>query len=308
MQEWSSLNSSMRVTATANDASLPSGAYKSNFGKISKLPGLNQGAPYSAAIIWPTPQNGSETFPVLSFAHGTGVGSTNPESAIAYHEVLRFVASFGFIIVAPDSCPAIECAGRFAHDEVTALKAVKENPGLHPSLASADFNKTGVFGHSMGGISTVVSDGGGVAKPYRPADYNIKAAVSMHPCKDTTIHAAGADMPILFTTGSSDSICGSACSDEFYAQVQHPAKALFNIAGASHFEPTYLGDASEKYAIAYWFACHVKGEQCDRVYGSSGKALCEQVPSGRSLAECKMAGAPGTAGNLAAKHQMDLLV
>jgi len=308
MREWSSLNTSTRMTATTNDPSLPSGAYTTHFGKINRLPGLNEGAPYSAAIVWPTPQSSDEKFPILSFAHGTGVGSTNPESAISYHEVLKFVASFGFIIVAPDSCPAIECEGYFAHDQLTALKAVTENPGLHPSLASADFNRTGVFGHSMGGNSAIVADGGGVAKPYKPSDYNVKAAVSMHPCKDSVIQAAGAEMPILFTTGSSDGICGSACSDTFYAQVQHPAKALFNIAGVGHFEPTYLGDASEKYAIAYWFACHVKGEQCDRVYGSSGKALCDQVPSGHSLAECKMEGGPEPAKISPAKGQIDLMV
>jgi hypothetical protein len=308
MREWSSLNTSMRTTATTKDPSLPTGAYTTNFGKINKLPGLNEGAPYSAAIVWPTSQSSDEKFPILTFAHGTGVGSTNPESAIAYHEVLKFVASFGFIIVAPDSCPAIECAGYFAHDQLTALKAVTENPGLHPSLASADFNRTGVFGHSMGGISSVVADGGSAAKLYKPADYNVKAAVSMHPCRDSVIQAAGAEMPILFTTGSSDSICGSACSDTFYSQVQHPAKALFNIAGASHFEPTYLGDASEKYAIAYWFACHIKGEQCDRVYGPSGQALCDQVPSGHSLAECKMEGGPGPVRISPAKSQIDLMV
>jgi len=266
------------------------GPYKANFGKIDKVPGLTKGRPYSAAIVWPTPQSKDEKFPVLSFAHGTLVGSVYPESAVAYKQVFEAVASFGFIIVAPDSCPAVECFSGFSHDQIAALKAVKENPALHPSLATADFTRTGVFGHSMGAMSTIVSDGGGVGKPYKPADYNIKAAVSMHTCQDVGIYAAGADMPILFTTGSSDKICGSGCSDRFYGQVKRPSKVLFNIKGASHFEPSNLGDASERYAIAYWFACHVKGEQCDRVYGTSGKAICDQLPSGHSLTECKVVG------------------
>jgi hypothetical protein len=281
VQEWESLKASEPV-AQADDPSLPLGKYKPNFGKINKLPGLTMGAPYSAAIVWPTPQNENEQFPVLSFAHGTLVGSVYPESATAYKHVFEAVASFGFIIVAPDSCPAIECFSAYSKDQLAALKAVKDDPTLHPSLATADFNKTGIFGHSMGAMSTIVSDG-------KAADYNIKAAVSMHTCSDIGIHSASAQMPILFTTGSADKICGSGCTDLYYPGVK-PSKALFNIKGASHFEPSNLGDASEKYAIAYWFACHIRGEQCDRVYGPSGKALCDQLPSNHSLTDCKVAG------------------
>jgi len=264
----------MRVTATANDPSLPLGAYKPNFGKINRLPGLNQGAPYSAAIVWPTPQSSDEKFPVLSFAHGTGVGSTNPESAISYNQVLKFVASFGFIIVAPDSCPLIECASGFAHDEITALKAVKENPGLHPSLASADFNRTGVFGHSMGGNSAIVSDGGGVAKPYRPADYNIKAAVSQHcgcpsqtgACRD--YGSKGSNVPFMYTNAKGDTIANPAGSTNGYNLAGDGDKIVWMVKGGSHFEPadSYVprlpsgagGANREDLPIALFFACHIR--------------------------------------------------
>jgi hypothetical protein len=290
--EWQSLNVS-ESSALASDPSLPLGKYQTNFGKIYKLPGLTMGGPYSAAIVWPTPQNEDEKFPVLSFAHGTLVGSVYPESATAYKRVFEAVASFGFIIVAPDSCPAVECFSAYSKDQLAALKAVKENPSLHPSLATADFGSTGVFGHSMGAMSTIVSDG-------KASEYGIKAAVSMHTCSDLGIHSASAEMPLLFTTGSADKICGSQCTDLYYPGVK-ASKALFNIKGANHFEPSNTGDASERYAIAYWFACHIKGEQCDRVYGTSGKALCDQLPSGHSLADCKVSGkapspAPSSSG------------
>jgi len=281
IEEWKRLNTSKPI-APAADPSLPLGTYKVNFGKTDKVPGLTMGKPYSAAIVWPTPQNEDEKFPVLSFAHGTLVGSVYPESATAYKQVFEAVASFGFIIVAPDSCPAVECFSRYSKDQLAALKAVKEDPTLHPSLATADFNNAGVFGHSMGAMSSIVSDG-------KASEYSIKAAVSMHTCSDLGIRSAAAQMPILFTTGSADKICGSGCTDLYYPGVK-PSKALFNIKGATHFEPSNLGDASEKYAIAYWFACHIRGEQCDRVYGSSGKALCDQLPSSHSLADCKVSG------------------
>lgn len=204
--------------------------------------------------------------------------------------VLSTVVSRGFIVVAPESCPALECASPFAHDQLATLDAVRNDPSLHPSLKTADFSRTGAFGHSMGAMASMAAGGGTAAKTYRPADHNIKAIVAMHPCQDTFLDAKNIEVPVLFTTGSTDSICADGCAERFYGNVDKASKVLFNIRGAGHFEPSNLGSNAEKDAIAYFLSCWVKGQDCDKVYGSSGKAICQAVTEGHDLTECKVEG------------------
>merc|ERR1719235_3059417 len=102
----------------------------------------------------------------------------------------------------------------------------------------------------------------------------------MHPCQDIYLDAKNIEVPVLFTTGSADSICGSGCASRFYGGVSKTSKVLFDIKGAGHFEPSNLGDNSERYAIAYFLSCWVKGQDCDKVYGSSGKSVCDTVTEG----------------------------
>ena len=73
-----------------------------------------------------------------------------------------------------------------------------------------------------------------------------------------------------------------------------------NAQGASHFEPTGLGDNSEVPAAALFLSCHVKGEHCDKVYaheGTSGWAICDQITEDK-VAECRV-NHPGGAGSSA---------
>jgi hypothetical protein len=271
------------------------GPYKAKFDRIRKIPGLTQGGKTSAVIIYPEEAldaNGNPTgatFPFLSFAHATFIGGTFPATDIAYKTLMNTVVSYGFIVVAPETCSAKECASAFAKDQIATLDACKSDPSLHPALASASFDKVGVFGHSMGAMATIASAGGS-SLGIRPADHNIAAAVSMHPCRDIYELPGKVSVPIMFTTGSADTICADGCAESFYGSVKGD-KVLLNVKGANHFDPTSTGQNREDEAIALFFACWLRGEQCDAVYGPGGQAICGQVTRG-AASECKVSGTP----------------
>jgi len=261
------------------------GPYTVSEGKIPLIPGLTMGRPYNADIVYPKQIKTGEKFPFISFAHGTGARDPINDYKVA----LTTVASYGFVIVASRSCPIIECATPFVHDQLQVITACSQNKTLHPALATADFSIVGVFGHSMGGMSTLAAAGGGLGVD--PSKYNIKAAVSQHPCQDGMDNGRDVKIPIMFTAGSVDKICEDGCSAQFFDAVpsKYP-KILFDIKGADHFEPTNLGNNCEVEAVALFLSCHLRNENCDKVYGSTGKAICSQLPIGHSMFNCTVSG------------------
>jgi len=210
-----------------------------------------------------------------------------------YADDLEIVASYGFIIVAAESCPQFACASRYCADQQQTIRACKGNPGLHSALANASFDAVGVFGHSQGAMSTLGSVGGSKACKF-DASLNIKAAVAQHPCKDGFLDASSVSVPFMFTAGSVDKICADGCSEQYFEQItKSPSKIMFDVKGANHFEPTSYpmkGSLSEVPAVAYFLACWLRNEQCDKVYGSSGQAICDQMPSGAELHDCRVTG------------------
>jgi hypothetical protein len=275
-------------TSNHSYAQLPKGPYAVKTDTITRIPGLSKGGPYAAYIVYAEPQSDGEKFPFISFAHGTTSGGAKLLSEYAVD--LETVASYGFIIVAAESCPEIECFSGYCADQQQTIRACKSNPGLHSALANADFSTVGVYGHSMGAMATLGSIGGSRSCRF-DASLNIKAAVAQHPCWDPTMQASPVTLPIMFTAGSVDSICEDGCSERFFEQItKSSSKIMYDVKGANHFEPTFLGSNSEVPAVAYFFTCWLRNEQCDKVYGSSGNAICGQMPSGSSLHDCRVVG------------------
>merc|ERR1711907_833931 len=68
------------------------------------------------------------------------------------------------------------------------------------------------------------------------------------------------------------------------------SKILFDVAGANHFEPTSFGKNSEVPAVALFLSCHLRNENCDKVYGTDGKAICKQIYAGDTLGDCRVEG------------------
>ena len=70
---------SIMLSATSISFSGPP-PFNVQWGEIQSVPGLSQGEPYSANIVYPfeSPSNYSRRFPLVSFAHGTGGGYNIP--------------------------------------------------------------------------------------------------------------------------------------------------------------------------------------------------------------------------------------
>lgn len=201
-------------------------------------------------------------------------------------------------MVAPDTCSVKACYSKFSADQVATISACKANTTLHPGLTHASFEKVGVFGHSMGGMSSLACAGGSPLG-INPAHYGIAAAVSMHTCQDYLLNrgAGNVAVPILFTAGDADKICADGCAAKFYDSVTYPQKAFLDITNAQHSDPTNMGQNREDEAVALYLSCHLKAEECDKVYGPSGKALCGQVQGGNaSTCEVKGGKVNGVAG------------
>jgi len=253
------------------------GPYEVKRGTIAHIPGLRGGGNTGADIFYAVPKNG-EKLPLISFAHGMG-GSVS-----SYTPSLNFVASFGFVIVAVHSCPFELCL-EFHHDQLQAIVAAKADPSLHPALASVDFSRVGIYGHSLGAMATVGNAG---MQGVDPAKYNIKAAVAEHPCWNPLSDGGkGLEVPILFTAGSKDTTCADECSKRMYQRATKPQSKIFwNIEGATHNGPI---NTLEPPVVAAFLSCWIRNENCDKVYGRSGKEICNQLSSG-TLHDCLVEG------------------
>merc|ERR1711964_278379 len=113
----SNVSTSRRAVTSA---ALPKGPYTVKTGTIAKIPGLSKGGPYSGHVVYAEPKVAGEKLPFLSFAHGTTAGGSRTYSD--YVTDLELVASYGFVIVAPDSCPTIECFSVYSVDQLATIK------------------------------------------------------------------------------------------------------------------------------------------------------------------------------------------
>jgi len=274
------------------ETALPKGPYEVKTGTIENIPGLSLGGPYSAYVIYAVPKKSGEKLPFISFAHGTTAGAARLLSD--YRTDLELVASYGFVIVAAQSCPLKECYSGYCKDQQATIRACAKDRSLHPALANADFSNVGIYGHSMGAMSTLASVGGSDACKY-DSSLNIKAAVSQHVCDEihgpATMDATNITVPVMFTTGTADTSCQDGCAQKFYDQMKHSkSKIMFDIRDINHFDPTNLGPNVEVPPTAYFFSCWLRNEDCDKVYGSSGKEICKQIPFGFSLQQCTVEG------------------
>jgi hypothetical protein len=230
---------------------------------LVNVSGLVAGEYEDAWIIYPY-NTTDMTFPLLSFAHGKTAGGDALKPS--YVNLLTHTASFGFVVIAPRSCPTNYCAD-FYKDQLRCIDAVQE--GLaSPGVNLVDWSRpVGVFGHSMGGAASVISastDG-----------YGIGAAFFLHPYSD---HLRGADkilVPAVHATGSDDKICPSdGVKDGFEANPYHP-KVFAEIEGANHLEPNTVGGLWDPF-VPRMMMCHLNNddEACEVIYGSTSQSLC----------------------------------
>lgn len=110
--------------------------------------------------------------------------------------------------------------------------------------------------------------------------HNVRAVVVQHEgCENGGTPPRRCDSPhapIMFTSGSLDVIGPSAWknTNRAYLSATEVPSVFITLAGAAHV-PVDFDDTEP---IAQFLACWVRGEQsnCDKIFGSTGKAVCQQ--------------------------------
>jgi poly(3-hydroxybutyrate) depolymerase len=200
-------------------------------------------------------------FPIATFGHGMG--------GQIIDDLVESVASLGFVVVAPATSGG-KCDDNHYKDMLHALEGSKAKPSLHEALAHVDWNRSAIFGHSMGGFATILAAAEAMKDP---AKYNVKAIVASHGyIGDATKEAATITIPAMFTTGTEDH--RGAVKGQFDATPGRP-KVLAEVEGAVHMEPAINGRLNP--FDAHFLGCHVAGLQtsCDKVYGGGADDMCQ---------------------------------
>lgn len=190
---------------------------------------------------------GPGPFPLVIFSHGFG-GSGEGAS-----ELLRAIASAGYVVAAPDfpltsegapggpqrgvDAPESQPADvRFIIDELLRLNDGAENPLAH----LIDPGRIGAAGHSMGAGVTM-----GVAFNSCCRDERIRAGVLMAVDPPTTYHGdyfVPPSPPVLVIHGDQDQSLPYAGGRRAYA-LANPPKFFLTVLGGDHDWP-YTGTAS----------------------------------------------------------------
>jgi len=194
-------------------------------------------------------------FPLLGFAHG--LDGQNVLSTYSY--TLNSLASWGYIVVAHEGCPS-------DNQEYKTQEAMMDWAFSH--WTTIDHSKpSGIFGHSMGGGSTMVFAGDGNAC----VKHAVQGAFMMHPCDFQNPHSSPTWVPTLYTSGSSDTLCTPTfVYGEYkkggFANGKPVGYGVYK--GASHLLPCGVQYNPEAIDIANWFGCYVYQNQdsCSSIY------------------------------------------
>merc|ERR1719446_968568 len=215
-------------------------------------------------------------FPIATFGHGMG--------GQIITDLVESVASLGFVVVAPATSGG-RCDDKHWKDMLHALLGSKAKVSLHPALKHVDWNRTAIFGHSMGGYATLLAASEAVKKPEQ---YHLKAAVASHGYIGDPSPAAGITVPTMFTTGEEDH--AQHLKAQFDLCKGHP-KILAQVQGAQHMEPESPGRLNP--FDAHFLGCHVAGLEasCNKVYGNGADTLCRA----NTMTTCQIDKGPGPA-------------
>jgi hypothetical protein len=200
-------------------------------------------------------------------------------------EWLETISTSGFIVIAPFSGKTeVPCTADSSRDMVHILEQAKiHGAALHPSLAMADWSRTGVFGHSRGAH-------------YVPLAANLmqQSKQQLHIAAMVVSHAAPWKVPMrtpvpavpaMFTTGTEDQHDNKDHHVyNFYRSYPALNAVYANLVGAHHMEPQ-VGKRLNNFT-AIFFSCHVSRSKaaCDLIYGKAPEALCQAYAYERCLA------------------------
>jgi len=244
-------------------------------------------------VYYPTPDDSeanNRSFPLISFAHGYSGGGA--VTNIAYGELLKGLAGFGYVVVSTracdDGCSCKEhCSlggdpkgfSTFYTQQLRAItwaRAQAAEARTPEPFAELDVAAgAGIAGHSMGGQATLFSSSGSNA-----SSFDIRAAVMMH----AYTHVFPAPkVPFLAFTGTKDTTAPPSMASGFYnAPGAATVKGIANREGATHHEPdvTDYNPLLPQFTAA-WFKLHLEHKRSEHgidfhalIYGNSSKSLC----------------------------------
>lgn len=259
-------------------------------------------------VYYPSNVSQGETFPLISYAHGLDGGSID---LLGYAYLFNRIASFGFIVVAPNTCGFLGCADREKRPWTDCNKEVvhSHNP-LFPlwdtwfgeQLRAIEFaqnqSKTsdpifammdsaagvGIAGHSMGGQATSWA-----AHENCTSHWNIKAAAVHHGVTATNNTKIG--VPLAAFGGTLDSWISQMTKDMFVKSPVYP-KMWRYITGASstHLEPVLLPPLENPLLATYtaaWFKVFL-GQDPDNYWSSMlfNKSNANYLCNSQKMKEC----------------------
>jgi len=215
-------------------------------------------------VHYPSNPKATEKFPFISFVHGYGGGGE--ADLPGYYQLLDMMAAFGYVIASPRACN-VGCHDDaaslpsdppgFAHFYMQQFKAIEWGKKLSssgdPVLGLANFSKgVGISGHSMGGQATLFS-----SSAENVTDYDIKAAVLMHPYTHTY---PPPKVPFIVFTGAKDHVAPAhpMADNIFNASGAYKSRGIANKESADHLEPCYLhfNNILPQFAVA-WFKIYL---------------------------------------------------
>jgi len=278
--------------------------------KSYKVPALDSTDP-SVWVVYPECNiTKCPKFPLISYNHGAAGGDID---LIGYANHFQQIASYGFVIIAADSCdvgctdksqgaPYTDCAGLpplqpdlwapWYGEQLKVIEWAKNmsNGGSSdPVFSTIDWEAgVGIAGHSMGGQATTMSASSACAKKW-----DIRAAALVHPeigALPWGNTGTNISIPVAAFTSSGDNLCPPSTTETTMAAFNATAQgktlpsAFRNIVGWSHLEPV-LGAVFENPLLATytaaWFKIHLnadRGAYYDLIYGTGQDSLCYSQP------------------------------
>jgi poly(3-hydroxybutyrate) depolymerase len=210
-----------------------------------------------------------DTYPIVSFLHGSGGGS--------FSALCNTIASYGMVVVAVHQ----GTCGDWSMQQVWSVLGAKLNQQLSPAFPHVNYDVVAIAGHSQGAAFTM----GTASKFYEKL--NIVAAVASHGQSENAAPNMPQNMAFMFNAGTSDPKTHKLWWT--YQDVKSRPKVFYNLHGASHMEPTHEGYSNE--FMALFLGCHTtkRPEFCAKIYEDGPDSMCHKYP-----ADCDIEGADFT--------------
>jgi hypothetical protein len=164
---------------------------------------------FHARVFYPT--DNTQKYPILSFAHGAVSGDILADPLESYKGTVEGVAGAGYIVIGLSDCAAND-SGEWK-EQVDSLIYMRSKEQTLKGII--DYNaSTGIFGHSMGAESTLISS----SDDDSVREAKIASAVAMHP--GTRFHTTLLPkIATLYWTGAMDHLSTPASAKAKYEQV-----------------------------------------------------------------------------------------